>query len=230
MGNQKKAKKQSAGSAKETNKKAVSKSTEKAPENGNAASTPDNSEGQNGTEKTVLENAQTDDKINQEKQNLANSLKKLKRGMDCTNFWFHLIRSNPRHREQYYFGFVAIVGYENWKKLPEMIRINWESARLSFDRMYGMVKDFKRNNEVYSEFILKAKFPNEEEPPPPANPQTKDKEGSDAGGDGADTKQTDKNEISNEKPPENKPDEGTKNQAGRIDMSLHLTVDNAKIE
>lgn len=77
-------------------------------------------------------------------------LSDLRRRMWHTNFWFHLVRNNPRHREQYYFALIAMVGYENWKNIDPTIRMNWESARLSFDRMYGMVKDFAENAEVYA--------------------------------------------------------------------------------
>ncbi len=87
------------------------------------------------------------------------SLTKLKRSMAFTNLFFHLVRNNPRHREQYYFGLIAIVGYENWKGMPDTIRMNWESARLSFDKMYGMVKDFKKHSDVYADYINIANSP-----------------------------------------------------------------------
>ncbi len=74
----------------------------------------------------------------------------LRRRMWHTNVWFHLVRNNPRHREQYYFALIAMVGYENWKNVDPTLRMNWESARLSFDRMYGMVKDFAENAEKYA--------------------------------------------------------------------------------
>lgn len=194
--------------------------TDKAPESAGSGS-PDNAQNSGNTPGDI-----PDIKDNPEAEKLVNSLNKLKRGMDCTNFWFHLIRSNPRHREQYYFGFIAIVGYENWKKLPEMIRVNWESARLSFDRMYGMVKDFKRNSEVYVNCILKAQADT-----PPAAPAPKEKgESNKSAGNETDAASTVKNDTPEPKSPENKPDEGTKNQVGRIDMSLRLSVDSAKIE
>ncbi len=87
------------------------------------------------------------------------SLKKLKRHMALTNIFFHLVRNNPRHREQYYFGFIAIVGFDNWKRMPDVIRMNWESARLSFDKMYGMVKDFKEHSDIYADYIKNANLP-----------------------------------------------------------------------
>ena len=74
----------------------------------------------------------------------------LRERMWVTNVVFHLVRNNPRHREQYYFALIAMVGYENWKNVNDTVRMNWESARLSFDRMYGMVKDFAENAEVYA--------------------------------------------------------------------------------
>ena len=87
-------------------------------------------------------------------KNIKNTIKGellwLRMQMERTNFWFHLVRNNPRHREQYYFALIAIVGYENWKNVNDTVRMNWESARLSFDRMYGMVKDFAEYPEEYT--------------------------------------------------------------------------------
>lgn len=82
--------------------------------------------------------------------NIPSDLVNLRIRMERTNFWFHLVRNNPRHREQYYFALIAMVGYENWKNIDPTVRMNWESARLSFDRMYGMVKDFAENAETYA--------------------------------------------------------------------------------
>jgi hypothetical protein len=82
--------------------------------------------------------------------------------MERTNFWFHLVRNNPRHREQYNFALIAIVGYENWKNIDPTLRMNWESARLSFDRMYGMVKDFAEHADYYAGLFEK-KAPQEKE-------------------------------------------------------------------
>lgn len=82
--------------------------------------------------------------------NIPSDLINLRIRMERTNFWFHLVRNNPRHREQYYFALIAMVGYENWKNVNDTIRMNWESARLNFDRMYGMVKDFAENADMYA--------------------------------------------------------------------------------
>lgn len=81
---------------------------------------------------------------------IANKIHTLRRRMRCTNFWLHLVRNNPRHRDRYYFELISIVGYENWSKVNDIIRMNWESARLSFDKMYGMVKSFAEHIDVYS--------------------------------------------------------------------------------
>lgn len=172
-----------------------------------------------------------DEPVNNE--DIKKSLKELKRGMDRTNFFFHLIRNNPRHREQYYFGFIAIVGYENWKRLPEAIRVNWESARLSFDKMYGMVKDFKRRSEVYSNIIIAAIIMaakeqnggnNQPNGNKPSDGDDGNNEGDNTGGSPKEKDERTANETS-----ENIPDEANQKQVGRIDLSLNLTVDNAKI-
>lgn len=81
---------------------------------------------------------------------ISNSILTLRRRMKLTNIWFHPVRNNPRHRDQYYFGLIPIVGYENWQKVNDTIRMNWESARLSFDKMYGMVKNFAEHIDEYS--------------------------------------------------------------------------------
>ena len=45
------------------------------------------------------------------------------------------------------------MGYNRWKDVNETVRMNWESARLSFDRMFGMVKNFADNPEEYSKLF-----------------------------------------------------------------------------
>jgi len=82
------------------------------------------------------------------------ALRHLRNRMGFTNFWFHPVRNNPRHREQYYFALIAIVSYERWKNVNDTIRMNWESARVSFDRMYGMVKEFAEHGNVYAEYFV----------------------------------------------------------------------------
>lgn len=80
-------------------------------------------------------------------------IKVLYRKMWRTCYFFHLFRNNPRSRERYYFSFISIVGYDHWDNVDETVRMNWESARLSFDRMFGMMKNFKENPEEYAKLL-----------------------------------------------------------------------------
>ncbi len=77
----------------------------------------------------------------------------LYRKMWRTCYFFHLFRDNPRNRERYYFSLISIVGYDHWDNVDETVRMNWESARLSFDRMFGMVKNFRENPEEYAKLL-----------------------------------------------------------------------------
>lgn len=84
-------------------------------------------------------------------ESAAQALKQLRWQMFRTNIFFHSVRNNPRHREQYYFALLSLVGFDRWQHIDPIIRMNWESSRSSFDRMYGMVKDFYRHRERYTE-------------------------------------------------------------------------------
>ena len=90
---------------------------------------------------------------------IGREIKRLRRRMRGTNFFYHLVRNNPRHRDQYYFALIAIVGYEKWADIHADIRMNWESARLSFDRMYGMVKNFALHLHTYTAVLDGQKVP-----------------------------------------------------------------------
>ena len=98
------------------------------------------------------------------KMEIGREIKRLRRRMRGTNFFYHLVRNNPRHRDQYYFALIAIVGYEKWADIHADIRMNWESARLSFDRMYGMVKNFALHLHTYTAVLDGQKVPEKKIP------------------------------------------------------------------
>lgn len=75
-------------------------------------------------------------------EHVQDELKRLRRKMRVTCFFFHPFRNNPRNRERYYFTLIRLVGYDRWCNVDECIRVNWESSRLSFDRLFGMVREF----------------------------------------------------------------------------------------
>lgn len=105
---------------------------------------------------SAVEKRQTDEKA-LDTNELVSNIKSLRRRMMLTNVLFHSVRNNPRHREKYYFALIAIVEDGRWKVMNERIRMNWESARPSFDRMYGMVKDFSWHAEYYAKLFSEEK-------------------------------------------------------------------------
>lgn len=87
---------------------------------------------------------------------ISNTIAELRKKMWRTNFWFHFVRNNPRHRDQHYARLIAAVGYENWRYVEPTLRMSWESARNSFDKMYGLIKAFDANNEIYTKLFAEA--------------------------------------------------------------------------
>ena len=94
--------------------------------------------------------------------NTADLLVDLKRKMQIVNWLFHFTRNNARSRNSFYFALIRIVGYDKWPNLEKRIRLEWESSRNSFDRMYGMVKEFCSGRKYYAELFSKTAVENAE--------------------------------------------------------------------
>ncbi len=56
------------------------------------------------------------------------------------NKWCHFSRNNPRTVYYYYNWLIGLFGYDNWEKGNALFKRQWESAKYSFDKMYGLVK------------------------------------------------------------------------------------------
>ena len=65
-------------------------------------------------------------------------LKKLRCTMKCKRFFFYFTRNNPVHTYRCYCRFIEIIGPEKYLRSP-LVRNEWEAARYSFDKMYGLV-------------------------------------------------------------------------------------------
>lgn len=73
--------------------------------------------------------------------------KKICKRMDAIRLFCYFSRNNPVFRTRFYHEFIAWVGYGNWKKVDHEIRLAWESARNSFDKLHGLVRSLKSVND-----------------------------------------------------------------------------------
>lgn len=60
----------------------------------------------------------------------------------CKIKWY-FFRNNFRSTNYYYNKFIEIIGLEAWKKLDPYYKSEWNSARYSFDRMYGLIRAWR---------------------------------------------------------------------------------------
>ena len=67
-------------------------------------------------------------------------LKTMKEKGQKINQWCHFSRNNPRTVNYFYNWLIGLFGYDNWEKGSAPLKRQWESAKYSFDRMYGLVK------------------------------------------------------------------------------------------
>lgn len=59
------------------------------------------------------------------------------------NMWFHFTRNNSRTTEYYYNWLVSLFGADNWATGNASFKQQWENAKNSFDRMYGLIKGWQ---------------------------------------------------------------------------------------
>ena len=55
----------------------------------------------------------------------------------------HFTRNNPRTTGYYYNWLVSLFGADNWATGKASFKQQWEDAKYSFDRMYGLVKGWQ---------------------------------------------------------------------------------------
>ena len=67
--------------------------------------------------------------------------------MLCTRIFLHFIRNKPGFTYRYYYRFIEIVGPEKYFHSP-MVRNEWDGARYSFDKMFGLVSGWKESFEI----------------------------------------------------------------------------------
>ena len=60
----------------------------------------------------------------------------------------HFTRNNPRTTEYYYNRLVSLFGADVWNQANAPFKLQWENAKYSFDRMYGLVKGWRKAEAV----------------------------------------------------------------------------------
>ena len=60
----------------------------------------------------------------------------------------HFTRNNPRTTEYYYNRLVSLFGADVWNQANAPFKLQWENAKYSFDRMYGLVKGWCKAEAV----------------------------------------------------------------------------------
>ncbi len=79
---------------------------------------------------------------------MSDSLKKMKCSMRCTRIFLHFIRNKPGYTNRYYYRFIEMVGPEKYLCSP-IVRNEWDGARYSFDKMYGLVCAWSESFEIF---------------------------------------------------------------------------------
>lgn len=74
-------------------------------------------------------------------------LKKMYFSMRCTYFFLCFMRNKPSYTNRYYYRFIEIVGPEQYLRSP-LVRNEWDSARYSFDKMYGLVSVWYKSFDI----------------------------------------------------------------------------------
>jgi len=71
-------------------------------------------------------------------------IEKLVKQMRKINIFMYFFRNNPRYTNRFYHQFIQIVGYENYREMLS-IKNEWDGARYSFDKMYGLLYAWQYN-------------------------------------------------------------------------------------
>lgn len=77
-------------------------------------------------------------------------LNNLHRRMCCTRVLLYFLRNNPVYTYRYYYSFIEIVGPEMYLR-STCIRNEWDSARYSFDKMYGLISAWCKKFDMLDE-------------------------------------------------------------------------------
>ncbi len=75
---------------------------------------------------------------------MTETLKKLHKRMIGTNWFLHPFRNNPRFTVFYYNYLIDAPGLDIYQK-STYAKIEWDAAKFSFDKMYGLVAAWKNN-------------------------------------------------------------------------------------
>lgn len=74
-------------------------------------------------------------------------INKLWHSMVFKRWLFFFTRNNPIHTNRYYYRFIEIVGSERYLSSP-LVRNEWDGARCSFDKMYGLVAEWRKSFDI----------------------------------------------------------------------------------
>lgn len=78
---------------------------------------------------------------------MSDSLRKMKCNMRCTRIFLHFIRNKSGYTNRYYYRFIEIVGPEKYF-CSSIVRNEWDGARYSFDKMYGLISVWCKNFSI----------------------------------------------------------------------------------
>ena len=62
------------------------------------------------------------------------------------NMLCHFTRNNPRTTSYYYNWLIGMFGFENWAEGNAPFKQQWEDAKNSFDRLYGLIKGWQASH------------------------------------------------------------------------------------
>lgn len=75
---------------------------------------------------------------------MTGTLKALFRRMRCTNWFLHPFRNNPRFTSFYYNYLINAPKLKIYQN-STYAKIEWDAAKFSFDKLYGLVAAWKKN-------------------------------------------------------------------------------------
>ena len=100
-----------------------------------------------------------ENKMNEINEKIKSDLTTLFSSMKKDLILFYFFRNNSRFTNRYYYRFISVIGAETYHSL-DSVKYEWESARYSFDKMYGLVAAWKDNSSFISDNLFEKELKN----------------------------------------------------------------------
>ena len=100
-----------------------------------------------------------ENKMNEINEKIKSDLTTLFSSMKKDLILFYFFRNNSRFTNRYYYRFISVIGAETYHSL-DSVKYEWESARYSFDKMYGLVAAWKDNGSFISDNLFEKELKN----------------------------------------------------------------------